>query len=108
MQSIRENDFECLASTGVKSPANAMFEQTNRRYPQVIANTRALIVGVSQTDGETACCHLGCEIENPEGFHAVRRHCILIVDHANVAKPEGLDQGLDNLMMRHWAVSFGC
>src|SRR5580704_1168758 len=37
MQSIRENDFECLASTGVKSPANAMFEQTNTRYPQVIA-----------------------------------------------------------------------
>jgi hypothetical protein len=23
MQSIRENDFECLASTGVKSPAKA-------------------------------------------------------------------------------------
>jgi hypothetical protein len=26
MQSINENDFECLASTGVKSPLNAMFE----------------------------------------------------------------------------------
>ena len=26
MQSISENDFECLASTGVKSPANAMLE----------------------------------------------------------------------------------
>src|SRR3989442_8319806 len=36
MQSMRENDFECFASTGVKSPANAMFEHTNTRYPQVI------------------------------------------------------------------------
>jgi hypothetical protein len=26
MQSINENDFECFASTGVKSPLNAMFE----------------------------------------------------------------------------------
>src|ERR1700751_324672 len=32
MQSISENDFECFASTGVKSPANAMFEHTNTRY----------------------------------------------------------------------------
>jgi hypothetical protein len=30
-QSISENDFECLASTGVKSPLNAMFEHTNTR-----------------------------------------------------------------------------
>jgi len=35
MQSMSENDFECFASTGVKSPANAMFEHTNTRYPQV-------------------------------------------------------------------------
>src|ERR1700677_765281 len=42
MQSISENDFECLASTGVKSPANAMFEQTNTRYPQVIAKRMLL------------------------------------------------------------------
>jgi hypothetical protein len=28
---MSENDFECFASTGVKSPANAMFEQTNTR-----------------------------------------------------------------------------
>jgi hypothetical protein len=26
MESISENDFECFASTGVKSPANAVFE----------------------------------------------------------------------------------
>jgi hypothetical protein len=29
MQSMSENDFECFASTGVKSPLNAMFETTN-------------------------------------------------------------------------------
>ena len=31
IQSMRENDFECLASTGVKSPANPMLEHTNTR-----------------------------------------------------------------------------
>ena len=31
IQSMSENDFECFASTGVKSPANAMFEHTNTR-----------------------------------------------------------------------------
>jgi hypothetical protein len=31
MQSISENDLECFASTGVKSPLNAMFEHTNTR-----------------------------------------------------------------------------
>src|SRR5713226_5829748 len=36
IQSINENDFECFASTGVKSPANAMFEHTNTRAQQVI------------------------------------------------------------------------
>jgi hypothetical protein len=33
MQSIGENDFECLASTGVKSPATAMFEQIDTQEP---------------------------------------------------------------------------
>src|SRR5690348_18334626 len=42
MQSMSENDFECLASTGVKSPLNAMFEHTKTRYPQVIANRMLL------------------------------------------------------------------
>ncbi len=37
MQSMSENDFECFASTGVKSPTNAVFEHTNTRYPQIIA-----------------------------------------------------------------------
>ena len=39
---MSEKDFECLASTGVKSPANAMFEHTNTRYPQVIAKRMLL------------------------------------------------------------------
>src|SRR5579864_1102239 len=49
MQSMSENDLECFASTGVKSPANAMFEHTNTRYPQVIANRMLL----------------SCELRNP-------------------------------------------
>ncbi len=39
---MSENDFERFASTGVKSPANAMFEHTNTRYPQVIARRMLL------------------------------------------------------------------
>jgi hypothetical protein len=31
MQLISENDFECFARTGVESPADAMFEQTNKK-----------------------------------------------------------------------------
>jgi hypothetical protein len=72
IQSISEKDFECFASTGINSPANAIFEQTNTRYPHVIAKCM-LLSGVSQTDGETAPCDLGFEVENPKGFHAVWR-----------------------------------
>src|SRR5208282_6215521 len=42
MQSMSENDLECFARTGVKSPANAIFEHTNTRYPQVIARRMLL------------------------------------------------------------------
>src|SRR5579872_1237168 len=42
MQSMSEKDLECFARTGVKSPANAIFEQTNTRYPQVMANRMLL------------------------------------------------------------------
>src|SRR5271169_1586593 len=68
MQSISENDFECLASTGVKSPANAMFEHA---IPTGHRQTHALVMRVAQPDGEAASLHLGCEIENAKGFHAV-------------------------------------
>ena len=57
-------------------------------------------MGVSQTDGETAPCHLGSEIENPKGFHAVRRDCVLIVHDSDVAKPEGLYESLHNFVLR--------
>ena len=30
MQSMRENDFECFASTGANTPLNAMLEQATR------------------------------------------------------------------------------
>ena len=62
MQSINENDFECLASTGVKSPANAMFKHTNT-IATGHRQTHALVVGVAQADG-AASFHPHCEIEN--------------------------------------------
>src|ERR1700733_3190774 len=68
--------------------------------------THALVVGVPQTDGETAPCHLGFEVENPKGFHAVWRDRVLVVDDTDVAKPERLDQGLHDLMVRDRAVRF--
>src|SRR5262249_24576098 len=36
--SSNEKDFECFAKTGVKSPLNAIFEQTKTRYPQTSAS----------------------------------------------------------------------
>src|ERR1019366_8495317 len=48
MQSISENDFECLARTGVKSPAKAMFEHTKTQYPPGPRQTLALVVRVAQ------------------------------------------------------------
>lgn len=65
-------------------------------------------MGIPQADGETASFHLGCEIENAEPFHAVRRDCILVVYDSDVAKSESLNQRLDNLVMRYWTVGFGC
>jgi hypothetical protein len=41
--------YHCEIVTGVKSPANAMFEHTNTRYPQVIARRMLL----------------SCELRNP-------------------------------------------
>src|SRR6266566_2184974 len=32
-ESMSENDLECFANTGVNSPASAMFEHPNTRYP---------------------------------------------------------------------------
>lgn len=70
--------------------------------------THALIVRVAKSDGEAAALHLGCQIENPEGFHAIRRDRVLIVHDSDVAKPEGLDESLHNFVVRDRAVSFRC
>ena len=43
---------------------------------------------------KSAPCHLGCEVENPKGFHAVWRDRVLVVNDSDVAKPERLDQML--------------
>ena len=57
---------------------------------------------------KSAPCHLGFEVENPKGFHAVWRDRVLVVDDADVAKPERLDQSLHDLVMRDRAVCFRC
>jgi hypothetical protein len=63
---------------------------------------------ITQADGEAASLHLGFEVENPGGFHAVRRDCVLIVHDSDVAKPEGLDESLHDFVVRDGAVSFRC
>jgi hypothetical protein len=108
MQSMSENDFECFASTGVKSPANAMFEAHEYAIPTGHRQTHALIVGVAKADAEAASFHLGFEVENPKGFHAVWRDRVLVVDDSDGAKPEGLDKSLHDLVMRDRAVRFRC
>jgi hypothetical protein len=83
-----------------------MFEADEYAIPTRHRQTHALVVGVSQNDGETAPCHLGFEVENPKGFHAVWRDRVLVVDDTDVAKPERLDQGLHDLMVRDRVVRF--
>src|SRR5215469_5114094 len=90
-QSISENDLECFASTGVKSPENAMFEHTNTRYPQVIAR-RMLLSWELQPNGKAAPLHLGCKVEDAEHLHAIRRYCIFVMDDSDVAKSKGFNQ----------------
>ena len=100
------NDFECLASTGVKSPANAMFETHAYAIPTGHRESHAFIVGVAQADGEAAPLHLHIEVENPKGLHAVRRDCVLVVDDSDVAKAKRFDQRLHDLVVWDRAVSF--
>ena len=50
---MSEKDFECFAKTGVKSPANAMFEHTNTRY---YAKERVMR---SKERVERFPCHIG-------------------------------------------------
>lgn len=63
---------------------------------------------VAETNGKTTSLHLGCQIEDTERFHAVRRDCVLVVNDSDVAKAERLDQCLHDLMVRDRAVGFGC
>src|ERR1700721_756496 len=46
--------------------------------------THALVMGITQADGEAASFHLSCEVENPKGFHAARRDCVLVVHDSDV------------------------
>ncbi len=57
---------------------------------------------------QPAPLHLGFEIENAEDFHAIRRHRVLVVDNADVAKAKRLNQSLHDFVVRDRTVSFGC
>src|SRR5229473_1851262 len=70
--------------------------------------THALVVGIPQADGKATSLHLGCEIEDAKGLHAVWRYRVFIMADSNVAKPEGLYQSLYDLVVRDRTVSFGC
>jgi hypothetical protein len=65
-------------------------------------------MGIMEADGKTASFHLGFEVENPKGLHAIRRHCVLVVDDSDVPKPESLDQGLYDLVVCDRTVCFRC
>jgi len=63
---------------------------------------------VAKADGEAASFHFGCEIENAEGLHAVRRYRVFVVNHSDVAKAQRLDEGLHDFVMRDRTVRFRC
>src|ERR1700688_1273970 len=74
-------------------------------------NVRVLLAWCRHNRGvgiQTAPCHLGFEVENPKGFHAVWRDRILVVNDTDVAKAKRLDQCLHDLVMRDRAVCFRC
>src|SRR5579864_5971759 len=62
---------------------------------------------VAQPDRKSATLHFGCEIEHAEHLHAVRRDCILIMDDSDMAKTEGFNQCLHDLVMWDRAMRFG-
>ena len=57
MQSVSENDFECFASTGVKSPAKAIFRAHERakEYEMGPLNRMTDPVADSQPPSSAAC-----------------------------------------------------
>src|SRR5258708_40160001 len=67
-----------------------------------------LVMAVSEPNGEARSVHLGLEIEHAEHFHAVRRYCVLVVDHADVTESKRLHERLNDFMMRYGLVSCRC
>src|SRR5690242_4069197 len=65
MQSIKENDFECLASTGVKSRKRHV-RADKHAITAGHRETHALVVRVAQADGKATTLHFGCEVNDSE------------------------------------------
>ncbi len=65
------------------------------------------VVAVANTDGKATALHAGVEVKDAEHLHAVLGNGVLLGNHTDVAKAQGLDQSLDDLGMRHRTVSRG-
>src|SRR5215472_13652852 len=67
--------------------------------------SHALIVTVAKTDGEAASLHLRFEVEDAEQPHAVRGDSVFVVHDGNATEAQGLDQGLNDFVVRNRPVS---
>jgi hypothetical protein len=64
------------------------------------AQAQRLVVRVANADREAASFHLGLQIENSKHLHAVVGSGIFFIHHCDVAKAQGFNQRLNNLVMR--------
>src|ERR1041384_6327209 len=99
--SIRLKLLLCLASTGVNSPLNAMFEHTKTRIPTVSPSLRDLSCEFSDADGKSAAVHLCFQIKDSEHLHAIERDGIFLIHDADVAETERFGQRLDDFVVRN-------
>jgi len=100
LQVFREHGCEVSCERHVRADEYAI--------PTGHRQTHALIVRVAKTDGKAASFHFGCQVENAEGLHAVRRYRVFVVNDSDVAKAQRLEEGLHDLVMRDRTVRFRC
>ncbi len=72
------------------------------------AETERLVMGVANADREAASLHLGLQIENSKNLHAIVGSGIFFVHHGDVAKAQGFNQRLNDLVMRDRPVGCCC
>jgi hypothetical protein len=62
------------------------------------------VIPIVFADREPTLIHSCLSVEDPEHLHAIERDCVFFIHHSNVAKAEGLNQGLNDDLMRHGLV----